>query len=171
VDPLQIRTIRDRVMLRAGDEPGEFTARYDEPREVVITLFENFIGYQEQSKTDIPTAVVLTKSDMLHLIKEEDGEYIKSNSNVFRNFVHEEYLNTAEFENINGEIGRFIEKVDRPFKDALEVYFTNTAYFAVSALGSNPVNQKVSGVVTPIRVDEPFIWLMHQLDYIEGRER
>ncbi|QRG67596.1 TRAFAC clade GTPase domain-containing protein [Brevibacillus choshinensis] len=171
VDPLQIRTIRDRVMLRAGDEPGEFTARYDEPREVVITLFENFIGYQEHSKTNIPTAVVLTKSDMLHLIKEDDGEYIKSNSNVFRNFVHEEYLNMTEFENINGEIGRFIEKVDRPFKDALEVYFTNTAYFAVSALGSNPVNQKVSGVVTPIRVDEPFIWLLHQLDYIEGRER
>jgi len=171
VDPLQIRTIRDRVMLRAGDEPGEFTARYDEPREVVITLFENFIGYQQGSKTDIPTAVVLTKSDMLHLIKEDDGEYIKSNSNVFRNFVHKEYLNTAEFENINGEVSRFIEKVDRPFKDALEVYFTNTAYFAVSALGSNPINQKVSGVVTPIRVDEPFIWLMQQLDYIEGRER
>ncbi|CAI9004402.1 DO-GTPase2 domain-containing protein [Brevibacillus sp. IT-7CA2] len=171
VDPLQIKTIRDRVMLQAGDEPGEFTARYDEPREVVITLFENFIGYQEQSKTHIPTAVVLTKSDMLHLIKEDDGEYIKSNSNVFRNFVHEQYLNTTEFENIDGEIRRFIEKVDRPFKDALDVYFTNTAYFAVSALGSNPVNQRVSGVVTPIRVDEPFIWLMHQLDYIEGRER
>lgn len=171
VDPLQIKTIRDRFLLHAGDEPGEFTARYDEPREVVITLFENFIGYQEQSKTNIPTAVVLTKSDMLHAIKEEDGTYIQPNSNLFRNFVHQQYLNTSEFENINGEVSRFIEKVDRPFKDALEVYFTNVAYFAVSALGSNPVNQKVSGVVTPVRVDEPFIWLLHQLDYIEGRER
>lgn len=171
VDPLQIKTIRDRFLLHAGDEPGEFTARYDEPREVVITLFEHFIGYQEQSKTNIPTAVVLTKSDMLHAIKEEEGTYIKPNSNMFRNFVHQQYLNTAEFENMNGEVSRFIEKVDRPFKDALEVYFTNVAYFAVSALGSNPVNQKVSGVVTPVRVDEPFIWLLHQLDYIEGRER
>ncbi|MCM3077693.1 TRAFAC clade GTPase domain-containing protein [Brevibacillus invocatus] len=171
VDPLQIKTIRDRFLLHAGDEPGEFTARYDEPREVVITLFENFIGYQEQSKTNIPTAVVLTKSDMLHAIKEEEGTYIQPNSNLFRNFVHQQYLNTSEFENINGEVSRFIEKVDRPFKDALEVYFTNVAYFAVSALGSNPVNQKVSGVVTPVRVDEPFIWLLHQLDYIEGRER
>ncbi|AKF94869.1 hypothetical protein EX87_09130 [Brevibacillus laterosporus] len=171
VDPLQIRTIRDKIMFNVGDEPGEFTARYDEPREVLITLFENFIGYEEHSKTNIPTAVVLTKSDMLHMLKEEDSEYIKSNSNVFRNFVHKQYLNTSEFENINGEIKRFIEKVDRPFKDALEVYFTNTAYFAVSALGSNPVNQKVTGVVTPVRVDEPFIWLLHQLDYIDGREQ
>ncbi|OAJ73725.1 hypothetical protein AYJ08_12735 [Brevibacillus sp. SKDU10] len=171
VDPLQIRTIRDKIMFNVGDEPGEFTARYDEPREVLITLFENFIGYEEHSKTNIPTAVVLTKSDMLHMLKEDDSEYIKSNSNVFRNFVHKQYLNTSEFENINGEIRRFIEKVDRPFKDALEVYFTNTAYFAVSALGSNPVNQKVTGVVTPVRVDEPFIWLLHQLDYIDGREQ
>lgn len=170
VDPLQIRKIRDKIQLNAGDEPGEFTAKYDEPREVVITMFENFIGYEQESKTHIPTAVVLTKSDMLHLLKEEDGEYIKSNSNVFRNYVHEKHLNLTEFENINGEIRRFIEKVDRPFKDALDVYFTNTAFFAVSALGSNPVNQKVSGVVTPVRVDEPFIWLLHQLDYIEGRE-
>ncbi|MET3290538.1 UNVERIFIED_CONTAM: hypothetical protein ABID98_003108 [Brevibacillus sp. OAP136] len=171
VDPLQIRTIRDRIMINLGDRPGEFTARYDEPRDVVISLFENFIGYQEQSKTNIPTAVVLTKSDMLQSLKDEDGDYIKSNSNVFKNVVHKEFLNLSEFENINGEVRRFIEKVDRPFKDALEVYFTNVAYFAVSSLGSNPVDQRVTGIVTPIRVDEPFIWLLHELDYVEGREQ
>lgn len=170
VDPLQIRTIRDKMMINIGDTPGEFTARYDEPRDVVITLFESFIGHQEKSKTDIPTAFVLTKSDMLHSLKEEDGEYIKTNSNVFNNVAHRKHLNLTEFENINGEIRRFIQKVDRPFKDAIDVYFTNTAYFAVSALGSNPVNQRIGGVVNPIRVDEPFIWLLYQLDYIEGRE-
>ncbi len=171
VDPLQIRTIRDKIRIHMGDEQGEFPARYDEPREVLITLFENFIGYEQLSKTDIPTAIVLTKSDMLHSLKEEDSDYIQPNSNVFRNVVHRQVLDLVEFENINGEVRRFIEKVDRPFKDALEVYFTNTAYFAVSALGSNPVEQKVSGLVTPIRVDEPFIWLMHRLQYIKGRER
>lgn len=171
IDPLQIRTIRDKIRFNLGDEPGEFPARYDEPREVLITLFENFIGYQQESKTDIPTAVVLTKSDMLHSLKEEESEYIQPNSNVFRNVVHKQYLDLNEFENISGEIRRFIEKVDRPFKDALDVYFNNTAYFAVSALGSNPVEQQVSGVVTPIRVDEPFIWLMQQLHYIKGRDK
>ncbi|MNR62426.1 hypothetical protein D3C85_1844490 [compost metagenome] len=60
--------------------------------------------------------------------------------------------------------------MDRPFKDAVDVYFQNTAYFAVSALGSNPVNRQVTGVITPTRVDEPFIWLLHQLDYIDRRD-
>ncbi|VTR20136.1 Uncharacterised protein [Actinobacillus pleuropneumoniae] len=50
------------------------------------------------------------------------------------------------------------------------MYFSNTAYFAVSALGSNPVDQKLQSVVSPIRVDEPFIWLLYKLKYIQGRE-
>jgi GTPase SAR1 family protein len=170
VDPLQIRSIRDKARIYIGEEEGEFANRYDEPREVVISLFENFISHQQDSKTDIPTAIVLTKSDMLKYFMEEDSEYIRPNSNIFRNVVHKGFLNNTEFENINGEISRFIETVDRPFKDAVDVYFKNTAFFAVSALGANPVNKQITGVVNPIRVDEPFIWLLYQLDYVARRD-
>lgn len=104
-------------------------------------------------------------------MKDEDGDYIKGNSNIFNNMIHRKYLNLTESNNIDGEMRRFIEKVDRPFKGTMDVYFSNTSYFAVSALGSNPVNQKLQGVVSPIRVDEPFIWLLYQLNYIEGREQ
>ncbi|WP_206110222.1 TRAFAC clade GTPase domain-containing protein [Paenibacillus aquistagni] len=170
IDPLQIRSIREKIRIKYGDQPGEWTPQYDEPRDVVLTLFGDFIAYEESGKTDIPTAVVLTKSDMLNFLKEEDGDYIKPNSNMFNNAVHEKYFNLSKFENIDGEVRRFIEKVDRPFKGTMDVYFSNAAYFAVSALGSNPVNQKLQGVVSPIRVDEPFIWLLYQLQYIEGRD-
>jgi hypothetical protein len=168
VDPLQIKTIRDRLKINFGEREEEFARKHDEPREVVITMYQKFIGHEEKGVTEIPTAIVLTKSDMLQHLKEEDGDYIKSNSNVFRNVVHSKTLDLNEFNNINGEISRFMEKVDRPFKDAVGVYFKNTAYFAVSALGSNPVNRQITGVVNPIRVDEPFIWLLYKLNYIEG---
>ncbi|CAM4367034.1 MAG: hypothetical protein E7L01_09095 [Paenibacillus macerans] len=170
VDPLQIRSIREKIRINAGDKPGEWVSQYDEPRDVVLTMFGDFIAYEDKGKTDIPTAVVLTKSDMLHALKDEEGEYIKSNSNIFNHVVHRKYFNVTEFENIDGEIRRFIEKVDRPFKGTMDVYFKNTGYFAVSALGSNPVDQKLQNVVQPIRVDEPFIWLLYKLNYIEGRE-
>ncbi|MMZ67124.1 hypothetical protein D1872_296760 [compost metagenome] len=107
---------------------------------------------------------------MLHSLKDEEGEYIKSNSNIFNNVVHRKYFNKTEFANIDGEIRRFIEKVDRPFKGTMDVYFKDTGYFAVSALGSNPIDQKLQNVVQPIRVDEPFIWMLYKLNYIEGRE-
>ncbi|RJG24004.1 TRAFAC clade GTPase domain-containing protein [Paenibacillus thiaminolyticus] len=171
IDPLQIRSIREKIRMQYGGASDEWVPQYDEPRDVVLTLFGDFIAYQDKNKTDIPTAVVLTKSDMLQALKDEDGDYIKSNSNIFHNMVHRKYLDLTEFHNIDGEIRRFIEKVDRPFKGTMDVYFSNTAYFAVSALGSNPVNQKLQGVVSPLRVDEPFIWLLHELNYIEGREQ
>jgi len=31
------------------------------------------------------------------------------------------------------------------------------------------VDQKLQTVVSPIRVDEPFIWLLYKLNFIEGR--
>ncbi len=166
VDPLQIRTIRNKIEIKKEDSPGEFTSKYDEPREVIISLFENFIGHQQKGKTDIPTAIVLTKSDMLKILCEED--YIKENSNIFHNVMHKGSFNLTEFENINGEVKRFIEKVDRAFNDALEVHFSHTAFFAVSSLGSNPVNRRIQGTVSPVRVDEPFLWLLYRLGYIEG---
>ncbi len=168
IDPVQIKSIRDKISLQKGDTPGDFTYLSAEPREVLISLFENFIGHNENTRTDIHTAVVLAKSDMLKLLK--DDTYIKPNSNIFKNVIHEKYFSLSEFENINGEVRRFIEKVDKPFKDAVDVLFDSTAYFAVSALGSNPVGMRIQGVVEPIRVDEPFLWLLYKLNYIEGRE-
>lgn len=170
VDPLQIKTIREKIRLNQGEEQGEFSERYDEPMDVVSSLYENFIAHEPNGKTSIPTAVVLTKSDMLQYLKEDDSEYIRSNSNVFRNISHKQFLNTNEFENINGEIERFLEKVDRPFKGAVDVYFIKKAFFAISSLGSNPVNRQLSGVVTPIRVDEPFVWLLNQLGFVDRRD-
>ncbi|SDM69215.1 hypothetical protein [Bacillus sp. OK048] len=169
VDPMQIRTIREKLIHLMGEKPGEIVGQADEPREVVISLFGDFIAHQENSKTKIPTAVVLTKSDLLGSLAQENGDYIRSNSNVFHNVTHRAHLNLNEFENINGEIRRFLEKVDIAFINALDVYFKDTAFFAVSALGSNPVDRQVNGIISPVRVDEPFIWLLYKLGFIEGR--
>ncbi|OCA88073.1 hypothetical protein A8F94_09650 [Bacillus sp. FJAT-27225] len=168
VDPMQIRSIRSRLLFKMGENPGEVVAQGADPRDVAISLYENFISHEDNGKTGIPTAVVLTKSDLLHALKEEDGDYIRPNSNVFRNVVHRDFLNLDEYENINGEVRRFLEEVDSPFVDTMDVYFNEASYFAVSALGSNPIDQQVTGVINPIRVDEPFVWLLHKLGYIEG---
>lgn len=171
VDPLQLSTIRSKVILNQGDKTGDFTSRYQEPRDVIVTLAEHFIGRQEDGKTNIPTAVVVTKSDMLAYVADEEESYVKANSNIFNNYVHKGVFNLEEYENINGEVQRFIEKVDRAFKDAIEVHFNDVSYFAVSALGQNPVNGIVEGVIEPMRVDEPFLWLLYKLGYIGASER
>lgn len=168
VDPLQIRSIRDRLLLNFGNSSEEFAGKYDDSQEIIVTLNSTFIAHLDKGVTDIPTAIVVAKSDMLELLKEEDGQYIGTNSNVFNNVVHNKVFNLDEFNNINGEIARFIEKVDRPFKNAVDAYFKKTAFFAVSSLGANPADKQLTGVVNPIRVDEPFLWLLYEFGYIEG---
>lgn len=168
VDPLQMRTLRKKINLANREEQGDFTEKYQEPKDIIVYLFENFISKQSREKTNIPTAVVVTKSDMLRNLNDE--EYISKNSNIFRNYEHGKFFNLNEFENIDGEVRKFLEKVDSPFKGAMDTYFGITGYFAVSSLGSNPKNLQIdtSTSVNPLRVDEPFLWLLYHMNYLDG---
>lgn len=87
-----------------------------------------------------------------------------------QNYVHRVALNLLELENIDGEIRRLIEKIDRSFKNSLDVYYNQKAYFAVSVFESNAINKEINGVFNPVRGDEPVIWLLNQLGYIDGKE-
>ncbi len=170
IDPLQMRALRKKINL-ANKANGDFTDKYQEPKEILVYLFENFISKQEKTITDIPTAVVVTKSDML--VSLNDEEYISANSNVFKNCNHNGFFNLNEFENIDGEIRSFLTKVDTSFKGAMDAYFKNTGFFAVSSLGCNPENCKINSgfIISPLRVEEPFLWLLYKMGYIkEGRE-
>lgn len=169
VDPLQMRTLRTKLYLQNAEEKGDFTEVYAEPKEILIHLFENFIAMSEKETTKIPTAIVITKSDMLKEFKDE--KYIHENSNIFSNYSHKEYFNLCQYENIDGEVRSFMSKVDLPFKDAVEAYFSNNGFFAVSSLGCNPNNQRIQEIVSPIRVDEPFLWLLYKMGIIEGSRK
>lgn len=169
VDPLQMRALRKKISLMNKEVKGDFTEKYQEPKDIIVYFFENFISKQSHEKTSIPTAVVVTKSDMLKNLRDE--EYISENSNIFRNYNHEKFFNLNEFENINGEVMKFLEKADAPFKGAMDACFKTTGYFAVSSLGYNPQNLKIDENVgiEHIRVDEPFLWLLYEMNYLDGR--
>ncbi|WP_315120213.1 TRAFAC clade GTPase domain-containing protein [uncultured Clostridium sp.] len=168
VDPLQMRTLRKKLSLVNREMKGDFTEKYQEPKDIIVYLFENFISKQSKEKTNIPTAIVVTKSDML--INLNDEEYINANSNIFRNYDHSGFFNLNEFENIDGEVRKFLSKADASFKGAMDTYFGVTGYFAVSSLGCNPQNLKIDSgnSVNPLRVDEPFLWLLYQMNYLDG---
>ncbi|MEW9097078.1 MAG: hypothetical protein AB2417_18530 [Clostridiaceae bacterium] len=171
VDPLQMRTLRKKVSLMNREMKGDFTEKYQEPKDIIVYLFENFISKQSKEKTNIPTAIVVTKSDMLRNLNDE--EYINANSNIFRNYDHSEFFNLNEFENIDGEVRKFLSKADASFKGAMDTYFGVTGYFAVSSLGCNPQNLKIDSgnSINPLRVDEPFLWLLYQMNYLDGGRR
>ena len=184
LDPLQIDTIRPKILLKIKSdesrlkkqesldaqenliEDDDFTRG---PLSGLVALNDNFIGNAKDGRTKIPTAIVLTKSDLLEYLKEED--YFYNNSNTLIDIDHEGFLNISEIDNINGEVKNFLEKICKNFKNYADMLFEDCAYFAVSALGHNPIDSKVSFTINPRRVCEPFLWLLWKLGYIEGKRK
>ena len=170
VDPLQIDSI-NRKISEVNDEDFEQWLseglKITEPSDGITSLYENFIAGNSGSETEIPTAVALTKSDLLKGLR---GEYLHENSNIFTDYEHKKYFNLSEFYNIDGEVGRFIEAVDKPFADSVRGRFKDVGYFAISSIGSNPKKGKIEEIIQPVRVCEPFLWLLYKLGYINGEE-
>lgn len=164
VDPLQLKSVGHKICLRNNIEFSAVTS--DEPVEVLSGLVENYIYKQGGGISDIPTAVVLTKTDLLEALQ-HTGEYIPAYSNMFTNFTHRDFFDITEFECIDEEISEFFAAVDPNFRNALLRRFARLGFFAVSALGSKPDGMRVASFA-PMRVDEPFLWILFQLGYIEG---
>jgi GTPase SAR1 family protein len=160
IDPLQLPAIRSRIVEANPMFENVFMVG---PEVIISTLFENFIVLKEGEENDIPTAIVITKSDLLNIVK---GDYVQEGSNIFRNYNHKGYFNLQEFYNIHGEVGNLLGRVDSAFKNAVEAYFTDYGYFAVSSLGSNPDERRLTGIVNSIRIDEPLLWIMYRKGYI-----
>jgi len=166
VDPLQFRVIGRKIQLKNNlDYDLRFT---DEPADVLSGLVEDYIYKQGGGISQIPTAVAITKTDLLERLK-SDGDYIRPNSHFFTNYTHKGFFNLSEFYNIDGETDELIADVDPNFRNALKRRFSSLGFFAVSALGTQPEGQRVASF-TPMRVDEPFLWILYQLGYIEGYE-
>jgi len=166
VDPLQFRSVGRKILLKNN---LNYELRFaDEPTDVLSGLVEDYIYKQGGGVSHIPTAVVLTKTDLLEALR-NDGEYVRQDSHFFANYTHKGSFNMEEFYNIDGETDELIGDVDPNFRNALLRRFSNLGFFAVSALGMQPDGQRVASF-TPIRVDEPFLWILHKLGYIEATQ-
>ncbi|MCL2372059.1 MAG: hypothetical protein FWC78_01475 [Defluviitaleaceae bacterium] len=165
VDPTQFSSIGGKILLKNGLKDEGF---YDEPADVLSGLVEDYIYKQGGGVSQIPTAVVITKSDLLGALR-HDGEYISPNSPIFEHFNHQESFNLSAFDDIDIDVDDFISAADPNFRNALKRRFARLGFFAVSALGSKPEGSRVASFA-PLRVDEPFLWLLYQLGYIDGHE-
>ena len=168
VDPQQFKAIGRKVQLMNHLDYDISAA--SEPMEVLSGLVENYIHKQHSGISDIPTAMVLTKSDLLTAMGYEGG-YLRQNSRIFSRYNHREFFNLTEARIVGYEVDDFIRTADPNFRNALTRRFARLGLFAVSALGAHPdvVHKRVANFA-PIRVDEPFLWILYQLGFIDGAE-
>ncbi len=159
VDPLQIPYVNKRIHVEGKPEPGEDVTAMLANIAEIIRLNRRM---RPRDPIDIPLAVALTKSDVL-MKAAEDGEEEKVlfGLNFAVNIERERgRYDRTNFEQVSAETEEYLRRVISDGFIQTVRQFRDHSYFAVSALGSNPAGEMLNRGVSPMRVEDPFIWLM-----------
>ena len=160
VDPLQIPYINNRIRMdnkpACGQNVTEMLAN-------VANIIRTNNKIKMKDKIQIPLAVALTKTDVLLKSPENEEEakiLFGINSALHIDRERGKY-DRSNFEQISAEIEEYLRRaLSNEFTQTVKE-FQHHCYFAVSSLGSNPVGSKLSRGISPMRVEDPFIWLLN----------
>lgn len=160
VDPLQVPYINKRIKMEAKPPVGPDAA---DILNNICQIIRRNRGQKSGSRIDIPIAVTLTKIDVLMKTPENlDEDKVVFGACSSLHIPRETGKYDAEnFEQIDAELAEYIRRTMGNNFIQIVNGFEKHCYFAVSALGCNPVTEKLPRGVAPFRVEDPFLWLMH----------
>ncbi|MCL2348400.1 MAG: hypothetical protein FWC50_09080 [Planctomycetaceae bacterium] len=167
VDPLRIPEIRTKVEL-SGVPSEEMSTETNTAAGNIIFRTSQLIyrgkDISRSKKIDIPLAVVFSKIDLLK------KNILGADAAVYQQSRHKGFFSLADFQNNHDCIRDWIGEYDKQFMQTIPM-FREAAFFGVSALGGNPdVNKKLPFPTPhPIRVEDPFLWLLWQKGFIKGK--
>jgi hypothetical protein len=163
LDPLQIEAVRQQVSqqvlpkLETAAEPTYIVERLRE-------LFERQFRLSPTTRVKTPVAFVLSKMDTLLPI-------IDPSSAMRLTGEHFGYFNLGDAQSIHTEIENYLQYwMGSGFCNRVQSNFTKYHYFGVSSLGRAPDISGNLETISPIRIEDPFLWIMYQLGLIKGRK-
>ena len=163
LDPLQNDSIRQRLGLTATDMP--IRDRAADPEAIVdrfLDLFERKKNLSATAKVEIPVAFVVTKIDAIKKI-------LGPESPLHRTGEHFGAYNLTDAQTVHTDIQTLFDTyMGRGFTNKINIRFSKYRFFGVSALGQPPITEAIVETVSPIRVEDPFLWLFNSMNYIKG---
>lgn len=160
VDPLQIEGIRNRISVKNLPAiTGDVTGILDNISRIIRTNKQ----IRSREKVDIPIAITLTKCDVLMEppSSDEEASVALPPCSAVRIPRRRGEFDAEIFEQIDIELEEYCRRhIGEEFVQAVNG-FEKHSYFAVSSLGNNPSGMELSRGITPIRVEDPLLWLLH----------
>ncbi len=160
LDPLQIERVREQ--LPASQYPRMIDPLADPEYIVgrVRELFEQRKSVPFAQKIRVPIAFTLSKIDVIQSLIPEDSMLHSLSEHYGR-------LNVADVDALSEEIEALLcDWINPSFCLDIKNKFKSYRYFGVSSLGKAPEGGRVP-VVRPRRIEEPFLWIMYKLGFIE----
>jgi hypothetical protein len=109
-------------------------------------------------------AFAFSKADTLKTILPPD-------SALLRSAEHFGKLDLQDIQSVSTEIGNYMQTWISPgFCQDIALKFASYCYFGVSSLGRQPDPSNHLADVSPRRVEDPFLWLLYQLNLIQGKK-
>jgi GTPase SAR1 family protein len=162
IDPFQIDTVRQSG---SGDLPAKQPNA--DPNQIVRRLFE--LHEQKQKikpggKINKPVAFTLSKSDALFPL-------IDPSSALHNSGEHFGYLNMRDTQSVHTEISSYLQAwMGYEFDNNVRANFDCYRYFAVSPLGKAPTKDNRVEGISPLRIEDPLLWLFSELKIIEVKK-
>jgi hypothetical protein len=153
IDPLQIPAVRDEF-----DDDGELPPVTADPYTMLgrlAALLREARGIAPGKPIGVPLAIALSKSDLLRGLLPE-GHLLFGASSNGRLFDADAARNLSE--QLRADVAGWLGE---RFDTFVKAEFRQAAYFAVSALGENPVGGHLRNGVAPRRVEDPILWMLH----------
>ena len=161
VDPLQIRYINSKI--RAENKPAVGPDVTD-TLNAISNSIRTSTGLKTKMKITTPLAVCLTKCDVLMKAPENEEEDKVLFGPASSLYIPREkgICDTENFDQIDAELREYARRtIGEGFIQMIDSFEENRI-FAVSALGCNPTGGALPRGVSPFRVEDPFIWLLHR---------
>lgn len=162
LDPLQIASVRHQ--LPTVDAPREdFLASPEHIVNNLRDLFEQQQHLRPDQKITVPIAFTLSKVDTL-------GPLLDRGSGLLNPSNHQGQLDLDDIQGVSTEIATYLsEWINSSFLTGIRLGFATYNFFGVSSLGAQPGANGHLAVVSPFRVEDPLLWLLYKLGFIEKK--
>lgn len=159
IDPVQLDQ-----RLRFINEHNDTADKVELDMDLVLSNITNSLQLMGNRKTEAPTAIIITKSDLI----DPENRLYNSNGEREQNclvnntmFLHDRFYSIAE------NVKRYMESDQvKNITAELDNIFANKNYFAVAAYGMNVEEDKPKGR-KPYGIMLPFLWTMTAFGYFQ----
>lgn len=164
LDPLQIPSVR-QLASGANLPPIDPKAVPEYIIGRLRDLYEREHNLRATQKVKTPIAFTLSKADTLLPLVEPGSELLHPGA-------HSSYLDLDDVESVHTEITSYLTKwIHSTFINSIHDSFAHYKFFGISSLGEQPdANNRLTNI-SPLRVEDPFLWILHQLHLISGKKR
>lgn len=168
LDPLKISYVRNRLQEAKIKGASTTEEQYGSDANVILLRLIKVLRAKykllEEERISVPVAVILPKLDVLTSL-------LSRSSPLLRSSMHYEEKGYARQEgfDVHEELGGLLhEWGQQEFLYHLAANFENYQLFAVSAFGNNPDEYGRFYHPKPVRIEDPFLWMLAQMGVIRA---